>query len=85
MVLNLLRVEEINPEYMLERSFFQFQNNSAIPDLEKQLAKAVAEHAAVVIPDEENAFMFYEVCWWGGEMLSSATSFLLITAPTPAP
>ena len=35
MVLNLLRVEEINPEYMLERSFFQFQNNSSIPSLEK--------------------------------------------------
>ena len=31
MVLNLLRVEEVNPEYMLERSFYQFQNNSAIP------------------------------------------------------
>lgn len=33
MVLNLLRVEEINPEYMLERSFFQFQNQSSIPHL----------------------------------------------------
>ena len=33
MVLNLLRVEEINPEYMLERSFHQFQNYSAIPSL----------------------------------------------------
>lgn len=33
MVLNLLRVEEINPEYMLERSFFQFQNQTAIPGL----------------------------------------------------
>lgn len=33
MVLNLLRVEEINPEYMLERSFHQFQNQSAIPGL----------------------------------------------------
>ncbi|KAG8235610.1 hypothetical protein J437_LFUL014655 [Ladona fulva] len=33
MVLNLLRVEEINPEYMLERSFFQFQNYAAIPNL----------------------------------------------------
>ena len=32
-VLNLLRVEEINPEYMLERSFFQFQNYAAIPGL----------------------------------------------------
>ena len=35
MVLNLLRVEEINPEYMLERSFYQFQNNSAIPVKQK--------------------------------------------------
>lgn len=33
MVLNLLRVEEINPEYMLERSFYQFQNQAAIPGL----------------------------------------------------
>lgn len=33
MVLNLLRVEEINPEYMLERSFFQFQNQTSIPGL----------------------------------------------------
>lgn len=33
MVLNLLRVEEINPEYMLERSFYQFQNYAAIPGL----------------------------------------------------
>lgn len=33
MVLNLLRVEEINPEYMLERSFYQFQNQAMIPNL----------------------------------------------------
>lgn len=33
MVLNLMRVEEVNPEYILERSFFQFQNNASIPIL----------------------------------------------------
>jgi hypothetical protein len=33
MVLNLLRVEGINPEFMLERSFFQFQNYANIPAL----------------------------------------------------
>lgn len=39
MVLNLMRVEEIDPEYMLERSFFQFQNQAAIPELvESQLS-----------------------------------------------
>lgn len=33
MVLNLLRVEGVNPEYMMERSFCQFQNYSKIPEL----------------------------------------------------
>lgn len=33
MVLNLLRLEEINPEFMLEKSFYQFQNYGAIPDM----------------------------------------------------
>ena len=33
MVLNLLRVEEVNPEIMLERSFYQFQNYAAIPNM----------------------------------------------------
>jgi ATP-dependent RNA helicase DOB1 len=33
MVLNLLRVEEVNPEYMMERSFHQFQNYSTIPQV----------------------------------------------------
>jgi ATP-dependent RNA helicase DOB1 len=33
MVLNLLRVEGINPEFMLQRSFFQFQNYANIPNL----------------------------------------------------
>jgi len=33
----LLRVEEINPEYMLERSFYQFQNYSSLPGLTDKL------------------------------------------------
>ena len=28
-VLNLLRVEDLTPDIMIERSFFQFQNNSS--------------------------------------------------------
>nr|XP_054366714.1 exosome RNA helicase MTR4 [Mirounga angustirostris] len=38
MVLNLLRVEEINPEYMLEKSFYQFQHYRAIPGVVERLA-----------------------------------------------
>lgn len=34
MVLNLMKVEGISPEYMLERCFFQFQSSAGIPMLE---------------------------------------------------
>jgi len=34
MVLNLKKVEGTSSEFMLERSFFQFQSNSDIPKLE---------------------------------------------------
>ena len=38
MVLNLLRVEEVNPEYMLQHSFYQFQHYSEYPKLRQSLS-----------------------------------------------
>lgn len=35
MILNLLRVEGISPEFMLERCFYQFQNTASVSGLEK--------------------------------------------------
>lgn len=35
MIINLMRVEGISPEFMLERCFFQFQNTMSVPVLEK--------------------------------------------------
>lgn len=35
MVLNLMRVEGISPEYMLQRCFYQFQNTMNVPVLEE--------------------------------------------------
>jgi ATP-dependent RNA helicase DOB1 len=35
MILNLLRVEGISPEFMLERCFYQFQNTASAAGLEK--------------------------------------------------
>lgn len=54
MVLNLLRVEEINPEYMLERSFFQFQNQAAIPDLVDKVKKKQKEYEALTVEHEHS-------------------------------
>ena len=36
MILNLMRVEGISPEYMLERCFFQFQNTASVSGLEQR-------------------------------------------------
>jgi len=61
MILNLMRVEGVSPEYMLERSFFQFQNSDSIPGLEGQLERLQAEHDALVIEQEEQVSGYYQV------------------------
>ena len=61
MVLNLLRVEEINPEYMLERSFYQFQNYAAIPELIDQLKKLEAKYNSFDIKNEEQIASYYKI------------------------
>ncbi|KAK7691605.1 ATP-dependent RNA helicase mtr4 [Cerrena zonata] len=60
MVLNLLKVEGISPEFMLERCFFQFQSNAGVPLLEDELQREEAKKAAIVIPDEEQVADYYE-------------------------
>lgn len=61
MVLNLLRVEEINPEYMLERSFFQFQNQSSIPDLYKKVHDKQKAYENFVIKDEAGITSYHHI------------------------
>ncbi|KPJ16432.1 hypothetical protein RR48_05511 [Papilio machaon] len=54
MVLNLLRVEEINPEYMLERSFFQFQNQASIPDLIDKVTEKQKQYDKLSLDQEKS-------------------------------
>lgn len=61
MVLNLLRVEEINPEYMLERSFFQFQNQSSIPDLYKKVQDKQKAFENFAIKDEASISSYHHI------------------------
>lgn len=35
MILNMSRIEGISPEYMLQRSFYQFQNAAPLPRLQE--------------------------------------------------
>ncbi|KDQ16614.1 hypothetical protein BOTBODRAFT_106714 [Botryobasidium botryosum FD-172 SS1] len=61
MVLNLMRVEGISPEYMLERCFFQFQNAAGVPLLQDELQKAEDTKASIVVPEEETAADYYDL------------------------
>jgi ATP-dependent RNA helicase DOB1 len=61
MILNLLRVEEISPEYIMERSFLQFQGEKQRPILEKQLSTLMNTYTAKVIDQEPLVASYYNV------------------------
>uniref|UniRef100_UPI00358E6646 exosome RNA helicase MTR4 n=1 Tax=Myxine glutinosa TaxID=7769 RepID=UPI00358E6646 len=61
MVLNLLRVEEINPEYMLEKSFYQFQQHRALPAMVEKVQALERQHRAIAIPGEESALAYHRI------------------------
>jgi ATP-dependent RNA helicase DOB1 len=55
MVLNMLRVEDADPEHLLRSSFHQFQQEQSAPALEAKAAELQAEAAAVTLPGAEGA------------------------------
>ncbi|GAA5899914.1 ATP-dependent RNA helicase MTR4 [Sporobolomyces salmoneus] len=61
MILNLMRVEGLTPEYMLERCFYQFQNTASVPKLEDELRALDEQRASIVIPDEDNIADYYDL------------------------
>ncbi|KAK2743605.1 ATP-dependent RNA helicase mtr4 [Onygenales sp. PD_40] len=61
MILNLLRVEGISPEFMLERCFYQFQNAASVAGLEKELAELEKEQASMTISDEGTIKEYYDL------------------------
>lgn len=61
MILNLMRVEGISPEYMLEHCFFQFQNTSGVATLEKELHGLQVARDSMEIPDESTIKDYYDL------------------------
>ncbi|KAJ1823703.1 ATP-dependent RNA helicase mtr4 [Coemansia sp. RSA 2671] len=61
MILNLMRVETFTPQFMLERSFHQFQTQSEIPRLEIQADELSAELDQMKIKDEPSVKRFYDL------------------------
>ncbi|KAM0755249.1 antiviral helicase [Meredithblackwellia eburnea MCA 4105] len=61
MILNLMRVEGLTPEYMLERCFYQFQNTASVPVLEDELRTLDELRTSITIPDEDSIADYYDL------------------------
>ncbi|KAJ2074711.1 ATP-dependent RNA helicase mtr4 [Coemansia sp. S155-1] len=61
MILNLMRVETFTPQFMLERSFHQFQTHAEIPRLEIQADELSHELDQIKIEDEPSVKRFYDL------------------------
>lgn len=61
MILNLMRVEGISPEFMLERCFKQFQNTGDVATLENSLREMEEKKANMIIPDEGTIREYYDL------------------------
>ncbi|XP_077295285.1 exosome RNA helicase MTR4-like [Arctopsyche grandis] len=61
MILNLLRQEEINPEYIIQKSFLHYQNRAAIKDKKKFLQKNKNKYDNKVIENEPAVLSYFEI------------------------
>lgn len=52
MLLNLMRIEDSHPEQMIRKSFHQFQNDRATPEIYKKCKELEQELTQIQIPDE---------------------------------
>lgn len=59
MLLNLLRVEDANPEYMIKQSFHQFQSEQAAPALQEAAERFRSEKDQIRIKDEAEVAEYY--------------------------
>lgn len=61
MVLNLLRVDDVNPEYMLQHSFHQFQQYSKVPELIEKERSLQQKIDSVEIKDENKLNDYFNI------------------------
>ena len=61
MVLNLLRVDDVNPEYMLQHSFYQFQQYSKIPSLLEKEKTLMVQIDEILVDDEDRISDYFKI------------------------
>jgi len=59
MMLNLLRAEEADPEYVISRSFAQFQADAALPDNEQKMVEMVRKRATMSVNADFDQVQMY--------------------------
>lgn len=61
MILNLMRVEGISPEFMLQSSFFQFQNAASVPKLEAEVQDLTLRANRIEVEDEASLKEYFDL------------------------
>eukprot|EP01100_Stratorugosa_tubuloviscum_P004671 TRINITY_DN2179_c0_g1_i1.p1 TRINITY_DN2179_c0_g1~~TRINITY_DN2179_c0_g1_i1.p1 ORF type:complete len:1067 (-),score=472.48 TRINITY_DN2179_c0_g1_i1:84-3284(-) len=61
MLLNLLRVEGVSPEYLIRKSFHQFQTDKNFPTIENKLKSLVKKKNKIDINDESTVAEYYNI------------------------
>lgn len=61
MILNLLRVEGVSPEYMMGNSFFQFQKTESVPKIQNQIQELQEEVASSHIDHYDDIKEYYDL------------------------
>ncbi|KAK4378729.1 hypothetical protein RND71_000591 [Anisodus tanguticus] len=61
MLLNQIRSEDGHPENLLRNSFYQFQADRALPDLEKQAKLLQEERDSIVMEEEDSLERYYNL------------------------
>lgn len=59
MLINSMRLEDTDPEYIIRRSLHQFQNEKAIPEMKEKLKEYESVHNDMKIEDEESLEEMY--------------------------
>ena len=59
MVVNMLRVEDANPENLLRYSFFQYQQEQQAPELERQADECTSKAATFQVEDEAEVVEYH--------------------------
>lgn len=76
MILNLIRVDDINPEYLLDKSFFQFQNHAKIPKLREEYDELEKKIAQIKIADEKKISSFKKLTVEQDELMKEYLTFV---------